>query len=156
MSLSQPLSSNLNGCGVFNNYLFRQNPSTGLLSLVPVKVRAPDSLPGLDINVSLIPQPFQELITVGQSTGGAFMNSLNEPRDCSPPLSYLNGRKHSMSKANHSLTQRLNQSPVCVSKVLPALQEVIDLLKGEFSLGCLENEQEDVAMGKNLQIVLRA
>ncbi|XP_028982894.3 kinase non-catalytic C-lobe domain-containing protein 1-like [Betta splendens] len=156
VSLSQPLSFNLNGCSVFNNYLFRQNPSTGRLSLVPVQVRAPDFLPGLDINVSLIPQPLQELITAGQSTGGARMNSLNEPRDCSPPLSPFSDRKHSVSEApeggtNHNLTQRLSRSsPVCVSsKVLPALQEVIDLLKGEFSLsGCLENKQEDISMGE--------
>lgn len=171
VSLSQPLSANINSCGVFNNYLFRQDPTTGHLSLVPVQVRAPDSLLGLDINLSLIPQPLQELITVPESTDGPFINCLNVPerpesQDYSPPSSYFNGSsficdRHSVPRAyngqtNHKMTQGDNQSPpVSISsKVLPALQEVIDLLKGQFSLdGYLDNEQEDIAMGMYLQII---
>lgn len=172
VSLSQPLSSSLNGRGVFNNYLFRQDPKTGHLSLVPVQVRAPDSLLGLDINLSLIPQPLQELITVQENTDGPFINYLNEParpesQDYSPLSSYFNGssvisERHSVPRAyngqtHHNMTQGQNQSPSesISSKVLPALQEVIDLLKGEFSLdGYLENEQEDIAMGMYLQMTV--
>lgn len=171
VSLSQPPSANINGCGVFNNYLFCQDRTTGHISLVPVQVRAPDSLLGLDINLSLIPQPLQELITVPESTDGPFINCLNAPETpefpgYSPQPPYFNGSsfisdRHSVPQAyngqtNHKMTQGDNQSPpVSISsKVLPALQEVIDLLKGEFSLnGYLDNEQEDLAMGMYLQMI---
>uniref|UniRef100_A0A7N6A0M2 Kinase non-catalytic C-lobe domain containing 1 n=2 Tax=Anabas testudineus TaxID=64144 RepID=A0A7N6A0M2_ANATE len=164
VSLSQPLSSNIRGCGVFNNYLFRQDPSTGHLSLVPVQVRAPDSLLGLDINLSLIPQPLQELITAPEITDAPFINRLNvpvrpEPQDYSPLSSYFNGSalvsdsvpRASNGQTNHKMTQGENLSPpVSISStVLPPLQEVIDLLKGEFSLDAyVDNEQEDIAMGE--------
>lgn len=170
VSLSQPLSSNIRGCGVFNNYLFRQDPSTGHLSLVPVQVRAPDSLLGLDINLSLIPQPLQELITAPEITDAPFINRLNvpvrpEPQDYSPLSSYFNGSalvsdsvpRASNGQTNHKMTQGENLSPpVSISStVLPPLQEVIDLLKGEFSLDAyVDNEQEDIAMGMYLQVTV--
>ena len=167
VSLPQPLSTNLNGCGVFNNYLFRQDPTTGHLSLVPVQVRAPDSLLGLDINLSLVPQPLQGLITVPENSDGPFTDCLNvpvrpKPQDYGPPSSYFKGSSIiSDSPSEHSVprpyngqtnvgTQGENRSPSeSVSpKVHPALQEVIDLLKGEFSLeGYLDNGHEDIAMG---------
>uniref|UniRef100_UPI0037E750FF kinase non-catalytic C-lobe domain-containing protein 1 n=1 Tax=Semicossyphus pulcher TaxID=241346 RepID=UPI0037E750FF len=163
VSLRQQLSSNLNGCGVFNNYLFRQDPRTGHLSLVPVHVRAPESLPGLDINLSLVPQPLQRLITVPEGTDGPFINCLNEPQDYGPPSSFFKGSaiisesplQHSSPRAYNGPTDTGTQgedwspSESISPKVHPALQEVIDLLKGEFSLdGCLDNGHEDIAMGE--------
>lgn len=170
VSLPPPLSTNLNGCGVFNNYLFRQDPTTGHLSLVPVQVRAPESLLGLDINLSLVPQPLQGLITVPESTDGPFINCLNVPvspehQDYGPPSSYFNGSsvisdsplEHSVPRAyngqTNPATQGENRPPSeCISpKVHRALQEVIDLLKGEFSFdGYLDNGHEDIAMGMYL------
>ncbi|XP_023281710.1 protein very KIND [Seriola lalandi dorsalis] len=167
VSLPRPLSSNLNGCGVFNNYLFRQDPITGRLSLVPVQVRAPESLLGLDINLSLVPQPLQELITVPENVEGPFINCLNVPvrpeaQEYGPP-SYFNSSsiisnshlEHSVPRTHIGQTnpgmQGENQSPSesTPSKVHPALKEVIDLLKGEFSLnGYLNNGSEDIAMGE--------
>ncbi|XP_074502963.1 kinase non-catalytic C-lobe domain-containing protein 1 isoform X1 [Sebastes fasciatus] len=166
LEVSLPPSLSVSGCGVFNNYLFRQDPSTGHLSLVPVQVRAPESLLGLDINLSLVPQPLQGLITVPESTDGPFINCLNGPvrpgpRDYSPPSSYFNGSsiisdsslEHSVPRAYNGQanpgTREENQSPSESPKVHPALQEVIDLLKGEFSLdGYLDNGHEDIAMGE--------
>ncbi|KAK7901449.1 hypothetical protein WMY93_018218 [Mugilogobius chulae] len=105
VSLPSSLNSNLNNCGVFNNYLFRQDPKTGQLFLVPVQVRAPDSVQGLDINLSLVPQSLKGL--------------LSNP-----------------------------QAKLMSPEVHPALQEVIDLLKGEFTLNTgLDNGHEDIAMG---------
>lgn len=170
VSLPQPLSTNLNGCSVFNNYLFRQDPTTGHLSLVPVQVRAPEPLLGLDINLSLVPQPLQGLITVPENSDGPFMNCLNvpvrpEPQDYGPPSSYFKGRpvmsnsalEHSVPRADNGQTnpgtQAENQPPSKPTspKVHPALQEVIDLLKGEFSLdGYLDNGHEDIVMGMYL------
>ncbi|XP_071337393.1 kinase non-catalytic C-lobe domain-containing protein 1 [Trachinotus anak] len=167
VSLPSPLSTNLNGCGVFNNYLFRQDPTTGRLSLVPVQVRAPESLLGLDINLSLVPQPLQGLITVPENAEGPFINGLNVPVRPEAqeygPASYFNGSsiisnsplEHKVPRAYNGQTnpgtQGENQSASASTppKVHPALQEVIDLLKGEFSLnGNLDNGNEDIAMGE--------
>ncbi|XP_045926016.1 kinase non-catalytic C-lobe domain-containing protein 1 isoform X1 [Micropterus dolomieu] len=167
VSLPPPLSTNLNGCGVFNNYLFLQDPTTGHLSLVPVQVRAPESLLGLDINLSLVPQPLPGLITVPESTGGPFINCLNvalrpEAQGYVPPSSYFNGSsiisdiplEHSVPRAYNGQTNPgtgENQSPSesISPQVHPALQEVIDLLKGEFSLdGYLDDGLEDIVMGE--------
>lgn len=170
VSLPLPISTNLNGCGVFNNYLFRQDPTTGRLSLVPVQVKAPESLLGLDINLSLVPQPLQELITVPESTDGPFIKCLNvpvspQPQDYGPPSSCFKGSsiisdsppEHSVPRAykgqtnpgTHGEDQFASES--VSPKVHPALQEVIDLLKGEFSLdGYLDNGHEDIAMGMYL------
>ncbi|XP_040905822.1 kinase non-catalytic C-lobe domain-containing protein 1 [Toxotes jaculatrix] len=167
VSLPQPLSTNLNGCGVFNNYLFCQDPITGHLSLVPVQVRAPESLLGLDINLSLVPQPLQGLITVPEDADGPFINCLNSPvrpetQEYDPSSNFSGSSIISDSPLGQSVPRAYNgqtnpgaqsesQSPsesVC-PKVHPALQEVIDLLKGEFSLdGYLDNGHEDVAMGE--------
>lgn len=174
VSLPPPLSSNLNSCGVFNNYLFRQDPKTGHLSLVPVQVRAPESVLGLDINLSMVLESLQGLITVPESTDGPVINCQTvperpEPREHDLPSSYFNGSSIiSDSPLEHNVpgayngqinaeTQGENQSPSESNfpKVHPALQEVIDLLKGEFSLdGCLDNGHEDVAMGMYLWIAV--
>lgn len=167
VSLPQPLSNNLNGCGVFNNYLFRQDPTTEHLSLVPVQVRAPESVLGLDINLSLVPQPLQGLITVPETSDGPFINCMNLPvrQEYGPSSSCFKGSsiisdsplEQSVSRAYNGRTnpgtQGQNQSPSesLSPKVHPALQEVIDLLKGEFSLdGYLDNGHEDIAMGMYL------
>ncbi|KAM6997164.1 kinase non-catalytic C-lobe domain-containing protein 1 [Tautogolabrus adspersus] len=165
VSLPQQLSSNLNGCGVFNNYLFHQDPRTGHLSLVPVHVRAPESLLGLDIDLSLVPQPLQGLITAPESPVGAFMNCLNEPEHqdyCTPSPFFKGSSTFSDSPLEHRVLRSYNRhtdqgthnedrspSESISPKVHPALQEVIDLLKGEFSInGCLDNGHEDIAMGE--------
>ncbi|XP_070697733.1 kinase non-catalytic C-lobe domain-containing protein 1 [Pempheris klunzingeri] len=168
VSLPPPLSTNLNGSGVFNNYLFHQDPTTGRLSLVPVQVRAPESLLGLDINPSLVPQPLQGLITVPESTEAPFINCLNVPvtpelRDYGPQSSYFKGSsiisdsplENSVPRTYNGQTNpgtRGENQPASESmsaEVHPALQEVIDLLKGEFSLdGYLDNGHEDIAVGE--------
>ena len=169
VSLPPQLSDHLSGCGVFNNYLFCQDPITGHLSLVPVQVRAPESLLGLDINLSMVPQPLQGLITLPKGKDCQFMNCVNMPLrpgplDYGPPSSYFNGSsiisdsplEHSIPRAYNGQTNPesekqspLNSAPTIVH---PALQEVIDLLKGEFSIdGDLDNgQEEDVTMGMYL------
>ncbi|XP_031731345.1 kinase non-catalytic C-lobe domain-containing protein 1 isoform X3 [Anarrhichthys ocellatus] len=168
VSLPPPLSADLGGRGVFNNYLFRQDPTTGRLSLVPVQVRAPESLLGLDINLSLVPQPLQGLITGPESADGPFINCLNAPvrpgpRECGPPASYFNGSSiisdsplergvpRACNGQTNPGTQAENQPPSesISPNVHPALREVIELLSGEFSLhGHLDNGHEDIAMGE--------
>lgn len=160
--LPPPLPANLNGCGIFNNYLFRQDPTTGRLSLVPVQVRAPESLLGLDINLSLVPQPLQRLISAPENAERPFTNCQNVPvgpeaQENDPPSYFSSSSmtlEHSVPTAHNKQTnpgtQGENQSPPesLPTKVHPALQEVIDLLKGEFSLnGDLDNGNQDISMG---------
>ncbi|XP_041865494.1 kinase non-catalytic C-lobe domain-containing protein 1 isoform X2 [Melanotaenia boesemani] len=168
VSLPLPSSTNLNGCGIFNNYLFRQDPTTGHLSLVPVQVRAPESVFGLDINLSLVPQPLQELIAVPKSNDGLLMQRADVPVTpgaqaydlpssnlSSGSIIFDSSLEHTVDKVyngqTHTIPQGENQpaSKSAPPKVHPALQEVIDLIKGEFSLcGYLDNGHEDIAMGE--------
>lgn len=168
VSVSLPLSTNLSGCGVFNNYLFRQDPSTGHLSLVPVQVKAPESVLGLDINLSLVPRPLRGLVAVPESTDGSFIDCLPvRPRhqEYEPPSSYFSGSsviydrclEHAVLGARNGQTNPRTRGESRTSlksssiNVHPALQEVIDLLKGEFSLdGYLDNGHGDIAMGMYL------
>lgn len=134
---------------------------------MPVQVRAPESVLGLDINLSLVPQPLQGLITVPEASDGPFINCMNLPvrQEYGPSSSCFKGSsiisdsplEQSVSRAYNGRTnpgtQGQNQSPSesLSPKVHPALQEVIDLLKGEFSLdGYLDNGHEDIAMGMYL------
>ncbi|XP_072292775.1 kinase non-catalytic C-lobe domain-containing protein 1 [Eucyclogobius newberryi] len=139
VSLSS-LNSNLNNCGVFNNYLFRQDPKTGQLCLVPVRVRAPDSVRGLDINLSLVPPSLKGLLSNPEMSNGTSFDSLAALDDnCSASI----GGKGQNRPATPS-----GRAPVSPA-VHPALQEVIDLLKGEFTLNAgLDNGHGDVAMGE--------
>ncbi|XP_068431018.1 kinase non-catalytic C-lobe domain-containing protein 1-like, partial [Clinocottus analis] len=168
VSLPAPSPADLGGGGVFNNYLFRQDPTTGHLSLVPVRVRAPECLLGLDINLSLVPQPLQGLIAGPESADGPFINCLDAsarpgPRDSGPPPSCFDSSsvisdrplKRRVPGAHKGPTnpgtQCENQPPSesIPPEVHPALQEVIALLKGELSLdGHVDNGHEDIAMGE--------
>lgn len=159
--------SDLNACAVFNNYLFHQDPRTGRLSLVPVQVRAPESLLGLDINLSLVPQPFHELLSVPDNSEAPIMNCLNvperpQPQGGVPPSSHFKGSSFTLAGPpefsaprahtgqTNPVTRGDNPSPSepTSPQVHPTLKEVIDLLKGEFSAdGFLEHGAEDITMG---------
>lgn len=142
------------GCAVFNNYLFQQDPQTGRLSLLPVLVRAPHPLPGLDISPFLVPhlllsvpsptpeisvQRGERLSICGGPESEGHIQDASEPDD----------RGHPGVVRPHAAAKR--GSDPAPAEVHPALTDVIHLLKGQFSLeGCLEHHQEDVAMGTSL------
>ncbi|XP_047207511.1 kinase non-catalytic C-lobe domain-containing protein 1 isoform X4 [Girardinichthys multiradiatus] len=157
-SLSSPLSTNLNSCGIFNNYLFWQDPMTECLSLVPVKVRAPKSLNRLDITPSLIPQSLRGLITGQMSNGGLFIDPVSGTvRSGTQDLFYLSGSSDSsLDHASHQACcgqtdTKTQGEKEALFRDQPALQDVIDLLKGQFSTtGCLDNGCQDIIMGKYL------
>lgn len=147
------------GCSVFNNYIFHQDPETGRLSLLPVLVRAPQSLPGLDINPDLVPDLFLDVVPVPENSG-QYTNELNvdaggESEDDMRASSHFEGSaviSELDSNDDPVVTQRKDAakqgSALCSAEVHPALTEVIHLLKGEFSLdGYLDCGHEDVAMG---------
>lgn len=143
------LNSNLNNCGVFNNYLFRQDPMTGHLFLVPVQVRAPETVQGLDINLSLVPQSLKGLLANPQITNGTSINQQNVSQYQKWGLAALDNNC-SFVREGENGPANLRRHPADLSpEVHPALQEVIDLLKGEFTLnGTLDNGHEDIAMGE--------
>ncbi|CAG6017900.1 unnamed protein product [Menidia menidia] len=161
VSLPLPPPADLGGCGIFNNYLFRQDPATGHLSLVPVQVRAPESLLGLDIDLSLAPRPLRELVTLPEGKCGLLVHCLDAPptagvQKCDAPSDNFGGSsilfdsspEHREPSAQTN-PQTRGGSKSTPPKVHPALQEVIDLLKGEFPVsGHLDNRHGDIAMGE--------
>ncbi|XP_037829653.1 kinase non-catalytic C-lobe domain-containing protein 1 isoform X3 [Kryptolebias marmoratus] len=149
VSFPQLLAANISSCSIFNNYLFQQNPTTGHLSLVPVQVKAPRFLLGLDINPSLVPQPLQELIADGESSDALFLDCVNVPvllraEELNQAGSFFSG------SFPPSTEPRVYNGPAgpkdrsVTHRVHPALQDVIDLLKGEF----LDNGHHDLIMGE--------
>lgn len=160
VTLPSSLHANLNGFGVFNNFLFRQDPATGHLSLVPVQVRAPDSVPGLDINPFMVSQSLQGLIAVPENADGLSVScrdasTRSETQARNPPSS----RTGCGSVVTDEPSEQVlpgdddgwrnagRQKGRVSGRVHPALQEVMDLLTGQFSLQYLDNGHEDVAMG---------
>lgn len=157
----QQLPTSFKSCAVFNNYLFHQDPRTGHISLLPVQLRAPQSLLGLDINLSIVQQHFQRLVTAPDNPCDPHINGLNVPerpiaQDYLTPLSFIGGTsivsdtRLELDVPRHCIVQTGNQPPpkAASPEVHPALKEVIDLLKGEFLLQTSwEKGYEDIAMG---------
>lgn len=144
------------GCSVFNNYIFHQDPETGRLSLLPVLVRAPQALPGLDINPSLVPHLFLNVVPVPENSeqhanGPIVLEHEGDTRAWShlkdsAVISDLDSNDGSGFIQRKDAAEQ--SSAPTSAQVHPALTEVIRLLKGEFSLdGYLDGGHEDVAMG---------
>lgn len=157
----QQLPVSFSSCAVFNNYLFHQDPRTGQISLLPVQLRAPQSLLGLDINLSTVQQHFQRLVTAPDNPHDPHLNGLSvpvrpEPQDYPtlPPFisgaSIVSDSRVELDSARRYAAQTGNQPPseTASPEVHPALREVIDLLKGEFSLhDSWDKGYEDIVMG---------
>lgn len=157
----QQIPTGFNSCAVFNNYLFHQDPRTGHISLLPVQLRAPQSLLGLDINLSTVQQHFQRLVTAPDNPYAPHTNGLNVPvrpraQDYLTPLSFISGTsivsdsRMELDAPTRCAVQTGHQPPpeAASPEVHPALKEVIDLLKGEFLLQTTwEKGCEDIAMG---------
>lgn len=130
----------------FNNYIFHQDPETGRLSLLPVLLRAARSLPGLDINPSLVPDLFLNAVPVPLDCGQYDYLQASSYCEGSAVIAHLDPRDHSGFLQQEDAAGR--RSGVPSARVHPALTEVIHLLKGDFSLdGYLDRGHEDVAMG---------
>lgn len=143
------LNSNLNNCGVFNNYLFRQDPTTGQLFLVPVQVKAPETVQGLDINLSLVPQSLKGLLANTQISNNTSINQQNVSQYQKQGLATLDDNCSFVGESENGHADLRRHVADLSPEVHPALQEVIDLLKGEFTLnGSLDNGHEDIAMGE--------
>lgn len=160
VSLPPPSPSELGTRGIFNNYLFRQDPTTGRLCLVPVQVRHPESLLGLDMNLSLVPRPLRGQIAGPESVDGPFIKRLHAPgrpgpRDCGPPSSHFNGGSvlpdgaldRGVPRACSGQTNPGTQD----SESIPPEVHPAKLLGGDRSLdGHLADEHEDIGLGMYL------
>lgn len=144
------------GSSLFNNSTFHQDPETDRLSLLPVRGRAPQSLPGLDINPSVVPHLFLGAVPVPENSDQhADGPHILEHEDDTRALPYFKGSAviSDLDSNDDSRfiqqkdTAKQNSAPSS-AQVHPALMEVIRLLKGEFSLdGYLDSGHEDVVMG---------
>lgn len=129
------------GCAVFNNYIFHQDPETGRLSLLPVVLRAAQSLPGLDINPSLVPDLFLNAVP-----GPTDLKDLIQSEDyLQAPSCFKDSVLGSDLDHSGSLQQKESADPgpglaAAAARVHPAPTEAIRLLKGP-------GGREDVAMG---------
>ncbi|XP_056147440.1 kinase non-catalytic C-lobe domain-containing protein 1 [Lampris incognitus] len=166
VSLTQLSSTCPHGCGVFNNCLLHQDPKTGCLMLVPVHIVTSESLPGLELNLPLFQNSTQGQTRHLDSTN---LLTVNPEREGFDPLRFYRNDypvtcnktlQHAVTTTNNGAadprTQDENESPLasCGSPKLstnihPALQKVIDLLKGGlFFEDYLEDGQEDPVMGQ--------
>ncbi|XP_046885962.1 kinase non-catalytic C-lobe domain-containing protein 1 isoform X2 [Hypomesus transpacificus] len=159
--------SHLTGCGVFNNFLLRQDLQTGCLTLVPVHISAPDATPKLEVSLPFSSHSLQGQPILPGELGGDFVGLTMTSRDqptlcqeseapqpypdprpitCSPPPDPTEPMSESSSGETCS---RAEGESLSSPQIHPALQEVIALLRGEFAFdGYLENGEEDLAMGE--------
>ncbi|XP_055757972.1 kinase non-catalytic C-lobe domain-containing protein 1 isoform X3 [Salvelinus fontinalis] len=160
--------SHLTG-GVFNNFLLRQDPLTGHLTLVPVQITVPESLHGLELN---LPLTSSSSYLQGQPTHPRGpRDHLTPGQGAEPLLECLNGRPSDPTasmphphngeggpRTGEGEGEHLSEShgPPQADSLPPpsalmntSIQEVIGLLRAEFALdGYLENGVEDLAMGE--------
>lgn len=141
------LSCPVNNSAVFNNFLFHQDPKTGLISLFPVQLRAPQSLLGLDINLSMVKQHFQRLVAAPDNSHDPLTNGLKVP--VRPQTQdYPSASSSIVSDSHIELRFALFRLKTGFLLRRPPLKEVIDLLKGKFLLQTSwKKEYEDIAIG---------
>ncbi|KAM4030742.1 kinase non-catalytic C-lobe domain-containing protein 1 [Anomaloglossus baeobatrachus] len=166
-------SSTLTSSPIVNNYLLKQDPKTGNLTLVRVQLSIPEHIP----SVSLAAEPASQTMKTSSvpPTGPLLNNDLvsndhASPR--SPPaassdkckasqstpndgLPSMNGTLHnwlgkpdspSSNASNHTLVN--GESPP-TKHTCSSLQKVVNVLHEEFAFdGYLENGVEDLAMGE--------
>lgn len=142
VKVTQHECTNFKGCAVFH-----QDPKTERPFLMPVLVRAPESIHGLHINLSLVPE-----ISRGQGTNGPNISVRPTPQDCTMPSSYFQGTVISELERNDATVYIGQKDPATqgttLPKIHPAFKDVIGLLNGESPLsGFLDSGHEDGAMG---------
>uniref|UniRef100_A0AAQ4PEN2 Kinase non-catalytic C-lobe domain containing 1 n=1 Tax=Gasterosteus aculeatus aculeatus TaxID=481459 RepID=A0AAQ4PEN2_GASAC len=125
-----------------------------------IGVRPPESLLGLDMNLSLVPRPLRGQIAGPESVDGPFIKRLHAPgrpgpRDCGPPSSHFNGGSvlpdgaldRGVPRACSGQTNPGTQD----SESIPPEVHPAKLLGGDRSLdGHLADEHEDIGLGMYL------
>ncbi|XP_075699347.1 kinase non-catalytic C-lobe domain-containing protein 1 isoform X2 [Rhinoderma darwinii] len=164
-------SSTLTSSPIVNNYLLKQDPKTGNLTLVRVQLTIPEHIP----SVALEAEPVSQTI-MPSSVVPPIMTANNDlvrnDHECrrSPPTPSLDKRKepqrllnNGSSTTNATLVNSCQEKPDSPpvhetlvngespprKKACSALHKVVNLLQEEFAFdGYLENGIEDIAMGE--------
>ncbi|KAM6956182.1 kinase non-catalytic C-lobe domain-containing protein 1 [Aplochiton taeniatus] len=150
--------------GVVSNYLLRQDPRTGHLTLVPVQIAASESVPGLCLNLPRLPDSHPgglEGVCVDCLTGPVSpADPLVPGQEAGPPLDGPRGvppdppAPPGREAEPGSRGGEVESLPPLSGRVHPALREVIDLLLGEFAFqGDLEMGDEDLVMGEGREYI---
>ncbi|XP_030628134.1 kinase non-catalytic C-lobe domain-containing protein 1 [Chanos chanos] len=154
------------GCanGVFNNFLLRQDPQTGLLTLLPVQIAVPEPITGLDLSLPITTVPLQNQ-PVTNSSPKKKVNHFTEQNNNIYPA-YQNGNtSHTLSvsygtfmsdkssedkvKRTTSAAPKSSQTMTGLCRKHPTLHQILTLVREEFAFdGYLENGVEDLAIGE--------
>ncbi|KAL0964283.1 hypothetical protein UPYG_G00321750 [Umbra pygmaea] len=156
----------IGGC-IVNNFLLRQDPQTGHLTLVPVNITNSEFLHGLELNLPMTTSSHSL-----QSQPGGSRDHLNLCQGAEPQLDFLNGSWppdctaslfHYHNGDRGLGAEECGQEPLSKSNGSPqgdtaplhsqinhtSLHEVIGLLRSEFAFdGYLENDVDGLTMGK--------
>ncbi|KAK0144961.1 Kinase non-catalytic C-lobe domain-containing protein 1 [Merluccius polli] len=171
--VSLPVASTSTHLNSFKNYLLCQDPTTGHLTLVPVRYTTPTSDVSGSPQSPGSPREQQQTIYSKATTTTRPVNGLTgsvsaEPQRCLPPFQNVGpGNRHGglagsgsqdsdrylgLPSGSRGLpagsTQEMDGEPELGHYLHPALREAIHLLKGEFDYeSCTENHQVELAMG---------
>ncbi|KAG9470186.1 hypothetical protein GDO78_018681 [Eleutherodactylus coqui] len=162
-------SSTLTSSPIVNNYLLKQDPKTGTLTLVRVQLSIPEHIPSVSleaepvsqtINTSAVPPPGttinKDLVSNDHESSrspptASFAKCKESQSALTDGFSTTNGtqEKQDSPSSNTSHETLVNgESPPRRNTCSP-LQKVVNLLHEEFAFdGYLENGIEDLAMGE--------
>ncbi|XP_040217756.1 kinase non-catalytic C-lobe domain-containing protein 1 [Rana temporaria] len=148
-------SSTLTNSPIVNNYLLKQDPKTGNLTLVRVHLSIPDHIP----SVSLETEPVSQSIKTHNSPASEDSKNKNDSEEYEKYDNAVDILPTSQRILNGNDQEKIQESqptkslPVVNGETRKAtstpLQKVIQLLHDEFAFdGYLENGIEDTAMGE--------
>ncbi|XP_029109844.1 kinase non-catalytic C-lobe domain-containing protein 1 isoform X1 [Scleropages formosus] len=165
-SSSSAHSSSLIGRNTVSNYLLRQDPQTGLLTLFPVQIAVPEPIPGLNLNIAPVTAPWgpaegqPAVLAPGAPGKVAEGSNALDPDVSLVPLTaaQMDGGqpgKHEEQGAtglgqesSWSSSQAFGEQPLS-PQLHPSLQAVMALLRAEFAFnGSRENGVEDFRTGE--------
>ncbi|XP_072565710.1 kinase non-catalytic C-lobe domain-containing protein 1 isoform X2 [Paramormyrops kingsleyae] len=164
-SSTSAFSTNQVTGSMYNSYLLRQDPKTGLLTLFPVHIAAPEPIPGLNINIPPLSAVASELVLSSVDQGApktsagswrspaaqnaeASLTPLASPQMDRVPKHKDSGGEGGREQSLRSLAQSPAEQPLS-TQVHPSLQAVMNLIRAEFGFDSyLENGAEDLKMGE--------
>uniref|UniRef100_W5MKC3 Kinase non-catalytic C-lobe domain-containing protein 1 n=1 Tax=Lepisosteus oculatus TaxID=7918 RepID=W5MKC3_LEPOC len=139
----------------FNNFLLRQDPKTGLLTLLPVQIAVKEPIPGLEFNIAPLSSSCQKLpsgsrgskpdekLEMPVSNKSTVDNASDAEMSCSTYDIEKQVDRHNVVE----VVDRMALAPLVSPAKSRGLQKVVHLIKEEFAFdGYLENGVEDLAM----------
>ncbi|KAG8587225.1 hypothetical protein GDO81_005604, partial [Engystomops pustulosus] len=160
-------SSTLTSSPIVNNYLLKQDPKTGNLTLVRVQLSIPEHIPSVSLEAEtiktsdVVPNTTQDLVSNDQESSRITSTASPKSKELqtTPPdlVPTANGTliggnslvEQDTPSSNASQETLVNGESPPRKNVSSPLQKVVNLLQEEFAFdGYLENGIEDIAMGE--------